>query len=73
MNKVTLYAVDDKPTKICPSCGYLLPLTDFAQDNSKSDGRTSYCKDCRNSQKKSIELQRRERQKTNYINSREAL
>ena len=32
--------------KTCPNCEQTLPLTDFYADRSKSDGHTSWCKQC---------------------------
>ena len=49
---VRVYNIDGTPVKMCPCCEKTLPLTEFAQDNSKTDGRTSFCKDCRNVYKK---------------------
>lgn len=34
--------------KVCSGCGKTKPLTDFARDKRRSDGRTSRCKPCTN-------------------------
>lgn len=49
--KVTVLDISGIPSKLCPGCGLVLALTSFAQDRSKSDNRTSYCKACRRRQK----------------------
>lgn len=38
--------------KVCPKCNEDKPLEMYAKDNSKSDGVTSYCKECRNTYRK---------------------
>jgi DNA-directed RNA polymerase subunit M/transcription elongation factor TFIIS len=38
--------------KICPICKEDKPLMMFARDNSKSDGVTYHCKECRNTYRK---------------------
>ena len=50
--KVSIVNVDGINHKWCPGCQRAKPLTDFARDTSKSDGRTSYCKECRNNYKR---------------------
>jgi len=52
MARVTVFMVDGVPSKVCPMCEFPLPLTAYAQDNSKSDARTSHCKECRNLMKR---------------------
>lgn len=32
--------------KRCPWCGQVLPITDFAHDRSRKDGRNVYCRAC---------------------------
>ncbi len=49
---VAVILVNGLPSKLCPNCNRLLSLFNFASDNSKSDGRTSFCKECRNKYKK---------------------
>ncbi|MCK9577650.1 MAG: hypothetical protein M0R51_17220 [Clostridia bacterium] len=49
---VKVKIIDGVVVKQCPSCGKILPLTAFAQDYSKSDNRTSFCKNCRNTRHK---------------------
>ena len=44
---VKVFNVDGTATKRCPHCALLKPLTKFARDSSKSDGVTSWCKECR--------------------------
>ena len=38
--------------KRCPKCKEVKPLTSYARDMSKSDGVTSWCKDCRSSERR---------------------
>ena len=45
---VEIVWINRRPAKVCPGCKKTKPLTEFAQDLSKSDSRTSYCKECRN-------------------------
>lgn len=32
--------------KTCPRCGELKPITEFARNRSRPDGRGSYCRPC---------------------------
>ena len=34
--------------KRCPRCGLTLPLTDFARNGGRPDGRTDYCREDQN-------------------------
>lgn len=38
-------AAGAEPTKPCPRCGRVLPLSAFADDRSSPDGRLRYCRD----------------------------
>jgi hypothetical protein len=51
--KVTVLKYEDGcKHKVCPRCKRDLPLVMFAHDKSKSDGVTSFCKECRSQYKK---------------------
>ncbi len=39
---------DDSGFKRCAKCGLMKPRTEFARDQRLADGRTVYCKSCRN-------------------------
>ena len=45
---VEIIIVDGIPTKGCPGCGKIKSLSSFVVDWTKTDNRTSHCKDCRN-------------------------
>ena len=45
--KVVVTEVCGTALKVCPSCKITKPLSDYAKDDSKSDGVTSWCKLCR--------------------------
>lgn len=34
------------PTKACPGCGQAKPLSEFHRNQTRSDGRQTYCKAC---------------------------
>lgn len=36
----------EQQTKICPSCGKKLPLTEFYKNKNRTDGYASMCKVC---------------------------
>ena len=42
---IELFGESRKP-KRCPWCGQTLPITDFAHDRSRRDGRNVYCRAC---------------------------
>ena len=51
-SRVKLIQMGSMFFKKCPGCGDTKALTLFAVDSGKSDGRTSYCLECRRNYKK---------------------
>jgi hypothetical protein len=46
--KKTWYPSLEEGEKVCRRCGKNKPLTDFATDHRKADGRCYWCKACKN-------------------------
>jgi hypothetical protein len=53
-------AAPAEPTKRCPACRTVKPLTDFNRSTRKRDGRQSWCRECNSQRSKRYHRENRE-------------